>query len=107
MYRILAIVAVLSFAVTTSGCGEVTTTDARKSFVEGLDKSESFPCKLTKVSADARKLRMKCDKTSAADAAAAIKKTCDSFDRLDMREIRLVAGEVKQKCKVADDCACQ
>jgi hypothetical protein len=108
MYRKLAIIVLASMALTvTAGCGEVTTTEARKSFVKGLNADAKFPCKLTKISTDMRKVKMICDETTADEAAAALGKACDSFDRLDLRQVRIQAGEDKRKCIVADSCACQ
>ncbi len=108
MYRKLAVIVLASLAIaSTAGCGEVTTTDARKTFVAGLNADDSFPCKLTRISPDMRKVRMICTDKNTADAAAAVARVCESFDRMDMRQIRIDAVDGKQKCVVADDCACQ
>lgn len=105
--KLAALVVAAAWTASLGGCGEVTTTDARKAFVVGLNADEGFPCTLTQISADMRKLKMDCADVSADDAASALAKACPSLDRLDMREVRITAGQDKRKCDVTDDCACQ
>jgi hypothetical protein len=99
----LAVVAVIALL----GCGQVTTTDARQIFINGLNADNDFPCTLTRRTSDLRNLKMNCKEEPAADAHSALARVCSSFDTVGVQEIRLTAGDHKSKCVVADGCTCK